>query len=109
MTCRSVRLHRRRQRQLDPWQVLMLVGRFSRTSLSLLRFCATAALILGVASGARSLDMAWEGCSSTLLTSVVAAAGAAVATASQGRRRRLIVFLSPLAMIGLSVTGNAEC
>ena len=26
MTCRSVRLHRRRQ--LDPWRVLMLVGRF---------------------------------------------------------------------------------
>ena len=43
----------------------------SRTSLSLPRFCATAALILGVASGAASLSMAWEASSSTLLTSRV--------------------------------------
>ena len=46
----------------------------SRTSLSLPRFCATAALILGVASGAASLSMAWEGSSSTLLMSRVAPA-----------------------------------
>jgi hypothetical protein len=46
----------------------------SRTSLSSPRFCATAALILGVASGAASLSMAWEGSSSTLLTSRVAPA-----------------------------------
>ena len=43
----------------------------SMTSLSLPRFCATAALILGVASGAASLSMAWEASSSTLLTSRV--------------------------------------
>ena len=43
----------------------------SRTSLSLPRFCATAALILGVASGAASLSVAWEASSSTLLTSRV--------------------------------------
>jgi hypothetical protein len=48
----------------------------SRTSLSSSRFCATAALILGAASGAASLSMAWEGSRSTLLTSRVAPATA---------------------------------
>jgi len=49
----------------------------SRTCRSAPRFCATAALILGVVSGARSLSLAWAGSSSTVLTSLVVPAAAA--------------------------------
>jgi hypothetical protein len=46
----------------------------SRTCFSFPRFCATAALIFGIASGATSLSAAGEGSSSTLFTSRVALA-----------------------------------